>query len=382
MFQNILFSVILFICFAVLLYNVLFYNLNFGKIKSDDAELQNHLATSDSFVKLLNTSGINNIPGINLITTNLNVAKAANCATSPINIGSSGTVADCVRLCANSNTNLINVSENEDIFYNSTKLQSGNNCILGERPQCDTQTTIVLMTLNSITCKPKFPNIVAGPLGTTVVACNNRIINDPQNILWDYKYNVKFDPLSTTIQSEDELLQDNNYRFRCKFNGLDERNNKYQEHPYNRFHPVKNYCANLIFAAHPDVKTIYDIKKNSLVCDCGDITETRVSNLIPDDKSSPCSDKISSVRTVVKQKQELSLVHKCFNLFSPISDVGKYLPCSDSTQFTKEGSQTETIKIPFRPNNDLDTDIAIEHPIYEKLPGSGEVRILFNKEVA
>lgn len=374
MWLTIVFTIVLFVCFAVLLYNALFYNLNYEQIKADDADLEKQLAASDAFTNLLNTNGINNIPGINLITTNLSVAKAADCANSPINIGATGSVSDCVRLCADSNTKLIHVTEFDEIYYNSNRLQTGNNCILGERPACDMQTTIALMTISSIICKPKFPNIVAGPVGTTVVACNNRTINDPENVLWDYKYNVKFDPLSTTIQSEDELLQDGNYRFRCKFNGRDERHNTYQQHPYNRFHPVKNYCANLIYGAHPDVKTIYDASSNSLVCDCGDKTQTRVQNLIPGDKSSQCSDKINTTRTVVKEKQELTIVHPCFTLFSPLGDVGKYLPCSDTNQFVKQGSQTESIKVEYM-FIDNNREVVIEHPQYAKMPAKGEVWI-------
>lgn len=359
---------------------MIFYNLDFNKIKRKDVTLKRRLIESDNFEKLINTSGINNIPNINILTTNLNVAKASNCANNPLNIGMSGTVEDCIKLCANSNTSLITVNENDEFYYNSTKLQTGNNCILGERPLCDTQTTIVLMTINSIICKPKFPNIVAGPLGTTIVACNNRMINDPQNILWDYKYNRKFDPLTTTIQSEDELLQDNNYRFRCKFNGLDERNNRYQQHPYDRFHPVKNYCAHLIYAAHPDVKTIYDTKTNTLMCDCGNKNETRVSNLIPTDKSTPCSDKIIEIRNLVRNKKELTLIHKCFNLFSPITDVGKYLPCSDTAQFIKEGSQTESLKIQFAYSKDENDEYAIEHPIFDKMK-TGKLDILQHRKI-
>lgn len=372
------FSVVLFICFMVLLYNVLFYNISANKIKNDDALLKLHLKENDAFVNLINTSGINNIPNLNLISTNVNVAKAASCAESPINIGSVGTLDDCIRLCANSNTKILDITDHDEMYYNSTQLKRGKNCIIGERPQCDVQNTIILMTANSIVCKPKFPNIIAGPLGTTIIACNNKIINDPQNILWDYKYNVKYDPLNSTITSEDELLSDNNFRFRCKFNGLDERNNKYQQHPYNRLHPVKNYCASLIYGAHPDVKTIYDVEKNTLICECGDVNETRVRNLIENDKSSQCSDKIVSVQTLFKEKKELSLVQKCFNLFSPITDVGKYLPCSDTKQFVKEGSQTQTIKIQF---STASADYAIEHPIYEKFPINGEIKILDGKVI-
>lgn len=380
MYLTIVFTIVLFVCFAVLLYNALFYNLNLDKIKTDDAALKTQLAKSDVFTNLLNTNGINNIPEINLITTNLNVAKAANCATSPLNIGSTGSVSDCIRLCANSNTKLLHVTDFDEIYYNANRLQPGNNCVLGERPACNMQTTIALMTINSIVCKPKFPNIVAGPLGTTIIACNNRIINDPENVLWDYKFNLKFDPLTTTIQSEDELLDDNNYRFRCKFNGRDDRHNTYQQHPYNRFHPVKNYCANLIYGAHPDVKTIYDVAANSIVCECGDKTQTRVENLIPNDKSTQCSDKISTTRNVVKEKQELTLVHRCFTLFSPLTDVGQYLPCSDPKQFTKQGSQTESIRVEFMLA--AANECVIEHPQYAKMPSRGAVWVNRGMEVA
>lgn len=362
--------------FLVIVYNVLFYKFNWTKIKTADSELRTAISNNSPFAKLLNTSGINNLPHINIITTNVNVAKAANCANAPINIGLNGTQSDCVRVCANSNAKLMIITDSDEVYYNNAQLPVGNNCILGERPQCNQNTTTILMTINSIVCKPKFPNLIAGPLGTTIVACNDRLIQDPQNILWDNKYNTPVDPLSTMFTSEDEKLPNGTYRFSCKFNGVDEQHNRYIMNPKSRFHPLKNYCTQLLWNASHDIKFVYNPEDDTITCDCGNYQDTRVRNLIVNDQTTPCSDKQITYTTINKDLKQVDLVKKCFTLYSPITDAGEYFPCSNTDQFVKQGSQTETITLQY---SEIDA-AAIEHPRYKDMT-NGKVKIWKNREI-
>lgn len=365
---GIIFTIILCILVLFTMYILLYYSFD-KNIQTRNEELAEKLA-DDKLEALLNGSGINNIPNLNIITTNAAVSTANACGKGPVHIGSTGTDQDCIRTCANSSASVINVAEGETYIYESAILQSGANCIIGARPECNMKTSFAMMTINSIICRSRFPDIIGGPLGTTVVACNNKLITDPQNYLWDYKNNKKFDPLTTDIIDSNEILNDGTFRFRCKFNGYDIRQNQLIHHPNNRFQPFRNYCASEIYAAHPNVKTVFN-EDGTFECDCGDFAETRVQNIVPGDKTSLCSNLVQSEKVDVKERKILTVPYKCFTLFSSIEDVGKYFPCPND-QFTKEGSQYGFVSVPFTTNQSA----VIEHPQYADMGANASVNVL------
>lgn len=350
------------------MYLLLYYSFDKDGITKRNDDMITKLADG-KLESLLNGSGINNIPNLNIISTNAAVSTANACGKGPVHIGSSGTDQDCIRTCANSSASVINVAEGETYIYESAILQSGANCIIGPRPECNMKTSFAMMTINSIICRSKFPDIVGGPLGTNVVACNNKQINDPQNYLWDYKYNKKFDPLTTDMLDPNEVLNDGSFRFQCKFNGYDIRQNKYMQHPLNRFHPFRNYCASEIYAAHPNVKTIFK-DDNTFICDCGDYNETRVKHIDSNNLMSVCSNISYSDEQDIKDRRILTVPYKCFTLFSSIEDVGKYLPCPND-QFTREGSQFSYVKVPYS----RDPNVVIEHPLYKDMGDKPTVHV-------
>lgn len=317
---------------------------------------------------LLNGSGINNIPNINIISTNPQVQQANNCAKGPVFINSEFKIdnLDCIRICVNDSAKAIKVEEEESIAFDNSFLSPGSYCIIGPRPECNTNTTIVLMTINSVTCRSKFPELVGGKVGNTIVACNNSIINDPKNILWDNKNNKPFNTYTTKLTNVDELLEDSSsFRFTCKFNGTDNLGNKYIESPLNRFHPMKNYCTQTIYKAHPDIKFV--LQGDNFICDCGNYEITRVKNINENDKSSICSN-VSYTITDSDKKDEkiLTVPYNCFNLFSTLDDVGNKFPCPGD-QFTRQGSQIAEVQIHFTEN----PNALIENPIYEFLSNKG-----------
>lgn len=360
---NTTYAILLVLAVIYILYTLLYYSFN-KNIARENEELAQKLVDGP-LQSLLNGSGINNIPQLNLISSNLAVTKANNYGKGPVYIGRSGTTEDCIKTCANSSASVINVNEGEIYTYESNILHSGAHCIIGPRPECNMKTTNALMTVNSITCRSKFPNIIGGPIGNTILACNNKLIHDPQNFLWDYKTNTKFDPWTTDILDEDELLPDGTLRFRCKFLGLDNRENPYTQHPFNRFHPITNYCAGLIYRAHPSVQTVV-IDEESFICSCGNEQETRVKHIYPDDLTSQCAS-VSLTNTVeVKERRMLELPYKCFTIFSLIEDVGSSFPCPNE-QFTRKGNQIALAHIPFSTRESA----LFEHPIYSELSDSG-----------
>lgn len=382
MFNWILIFYTVLLCLIILLAIYVFAFYTFKKnVRVENEKLARKLYEEGPLQDLLNGSGINNIPKLNLITTNPSVAQANNCANGPVYVRSDVdtmpiTDSECIRICVNASGKAINVVDNETYIYESTALNVGAYCTIGPRPRCNMKTTYSLMTINSVVCQSKYPNMVGGPLGNNVVACNNSQINDPRNVLWDYRENRRFSPVTTVFGGDEDEIFQGNYRFRCKFDGLDRRGNKYIENPLGRFHPIENYCAALIYRAHLDVRTdfLYDDDNSNKVTDfrclCGNVTETRVSNIDPNNPRSQCSTISLSLTQDVKDREKLTIPYRCFTLFSTISDVGKYLPCPNE-QFTREGNQIAAVDLKIASI----IDPVIEHPAYERLSTTASVGV-------
>lgn len=339
-----------------------------------DTELWAKKLQDNKIQALLNGSGINNIPNLNIISTNNQVTIANNCQNGPVYLGKTGSKDECVRTCANSTADLINVHEDETYIYNSNKLQVGVYCTIAPRPLCNMKTTYALMTINSIVCRSKYPDLIGGELGTEIIACKNRFISDPKNVLWDYANNELFSVYRTEFTDTNERLSDNSYRFACKFNGLDANGNKYIANPLNRFHPMRNYCAGLVHDASDNIKTVFDNLNRTFECDCGNFDETRVKNIDPNNKRSQCSNLVVIDIPGIRSKRILTVPYKCFNLFSPLSDVGRYLPCPND-QFTRDGSQMATVTVEYSTS----LSSVIEHPQYDDFRND-TVSVYFGKE--
>lgn len=333
------------------------FDINHEEITLKKAQL---LSQNDSLSTLLNASSINNIPNLNINTHNDKLQLANNCGKSPISVSQHFDDADCVKVCLSSSAHAMVVDDSNIVYADNKKLINGTYCTIGKKPNCNPRTTTTMLTINSVICRSKYPNLVGGPTGNHIIACNNSEITDPLNVLWDYKFNELVKTSDVILFDEDEKLNDGNYRFRCKFNGVDDMYNKYVQHPTERFHPIKNYCSHLIYSAHPSIKPIFD--ENKYECDCGNYSLTRVRNLDPNEKTTPCSDK--QIKTVIDGLKHTSTIpYRCFNINSPITDVTKYLPCSGD-RFTRHGSLMQSIDFTYSTNEHT----PIELPFYDQLP--------------
>lgn len=353
----------------ILVYLYIFFYLKFDKTKiNEQIEILSTKLHDGPMQALLNGSGINNIPKLNILSTNTNVVNVNNCSRGPVYIGLDfAENEDCIKTCLNSKASVINVNENETYIYDTVQLKAGAHCILGPRPECNMRMTYAIMTINTIICRPRFPELIGGnEIGSNIVACNNSKFYHVENVLWDYEGNVRVNPWLTLITDVDEKLPDGSFRFRCKFNGVDQKGNKFQENFFNRFHPMRNYCASNLIAAHPDVRTVLDDNGKSFYCDCGNPEVTRVKHLLPDDKKSKCShvqyqDELvkPEIPETKKSKRKLTIPYNCFNMYSLIEDVGKYHPCPPDL-FTRNGPQMDSVSFEYS----LNDKALIEHPIY------------------
>lgn len=352
-----------------MIYLLLYFSFD-SNIKRINDEVMRKLK-DHKLQSLLNGSDINNIPNLNIVSPNSIVTVANSCSRFPVRIHENGTINDCIRTCANSSASILHVKDGDSIIWNnSQQLQGGTYCTVSDVPECNMKTTNALLTINSVICKSKFPELVGGRTGNTIVACNNSLIYDPRNVLWDYKYNKPFNAFTTIINDTDELLFNNEFRFRCKFDGQDIMKNNYIEHPKNRFQPIRNYCASQVYKASKLVKTKYDEHFN-YTCDCGNVENTRVQHIDPNDDKSLCinTEITNKIEVISGVKKQMSLSYHCFTMNSPLEEVAKYPPCPPHEEevFADVTNRMGVIKIPFSE----DVEALIEHPEFDKFKHNG-----------
>lgn len=293
---------------------------------------------------LANGSGIYNV-NVDIETNDAKILAATKCGegaqqVSPIILSDQY----CQKMCLTQNAFGLMVDDNETYIYNNVQLKEGAYCLLGTRPECNTETTIVLMTLNSVVCKLRYPNVIGGETGNKIIACNTQNLYSPNNILMDRLTGKAMNPYTVIISNGiDEKMEDGSYRFYCSF-GKDIMGNQYVEHPIDRFKPFRNFCAKDIYSAHPDVKMIihdnYDI-----TCDCGDFQTTRVLNSIANDPYSTCWPKLGSEeKTDEDGRSFIRYTLRCLDVNDFLSANGQHPWCLPDT-FTTGTSKFLSIDI-------------------------------------
>jgi len=287
---------------------------------------------------LLNGNTIQNLPAINIITTNPDVNTLQSCRDGPIFMGRDGTDFSCRQLCG-TNGRLFHVNPGEEIFSNGQRLEPGMYCGL-RPPNCNLNTTYAVATGNSVACRSKFPRIFGGPEGNQIIACNNSVYDNPNNILWDNLKNQRVTQF-TEMFDANERLSNNNFRFTCRF-GDDQMQNRYIEHPIDRFHPQRNYCSRGLFRGHRDI-----LQLPSGECYCGNPDSTRVRNKFPGDEFSECTACFSDFDNA---NNIATGGNDCFTMFSNFTEAGQRPPCLAS-RFNREGNFCESIKVHVQEDN-------------------------------
>lgn len=311
------------------------YNLSdyMNYLKNMNLKLKN-----EKLSNLLNGNSIQNLPAINIITTNPDVNTLQSCRDGPIFMGNDATEFSCRQMCG-TNGRLFYVSEGDEIFSNGQKLEPGMYCGL-RPPNCNLNTTYAVATGNSVACRSKFPRIFGGAYGNEVIACNNSTYMHPGNVLWDDLLNRRVNQF-TEFFDDDEKLPNGEYRFKCRF-GDDQMGNVYIEHPIDRLHPQRNYCSLNIFRGSREIKQLADGS-----CYCGNFLMTRVRNKNPNDKFSECTACFSEY---LPSQNMARGGWNCFTLFSQYNAIKNVLPCSAS-RFTREGNFCESITVDITEDN-------------------------------
>lgn len=60
-----------------------------------------------------------------------------------------------------------------NVYSENKKLTNGIYCSLGPRPNSNPRTTTTMMTINSVVCRSKYPNLFGGTNVNHIAACKN-----------------------------------------------------------------------------------------------------------------------------------------------------------------------------------------------------------------
>ncbi|UHB41732.1 PIF-2 [Macrobrachium rosenbergii nudivirus] len=312
---SIIIIVVLVSYFAILKINPEVYEKYLTKLRVD--------VVNDKIMNLKNANTIANLPNIILKTDNEQIDALVDCKNKLKYLGpiDENKMDNYLNLCKNKcggAGNLQVVENDNDFVYDNKFVKKGVYCTV-DPVNCNHNTGYVVATVNSVTCRTKYPNMFGGETATAITACNNEKYPSTGSILWDYANNEAVDPLTVNMTHEDELLPDGSFRFACKFA---ESNNKnpYIKHPLNRFHPIIDKCNDSIYAADYSVHAVIDDK--TWYCDCGDYNVTRVKNLDQNDPKSICT---SCFREKVNNTYKVP--YMCYNKDSLFHYTKKYQPC-------------------------------------------------------
>lgn len=352
----------------VLIFIISVSQVNFRNHEDYVDTLTSELANT-SLSHLLNANPIENLPNVDIATTDEAILRARERCKAPYTLLDKKRFSDrnqvteadhimysgqCKSVCGvEKEAIVVDEKLQPELYVNGERLQPGVWCG-PSNTNCNLRTSYLALGINnSLVCRPRYPRLFGGPSGSTVVACNDVSHAVGMGQLWDYRFNEAVNPSTIEMNSEDEMLADGSFRFRCKF-GKDEHGNQVLPHPLDRFHPIRDICNQTIYRAHASVQLEYSnpADMTTWYCNCGDFNVTRVRNQEPSNKQTPCS----ACQHIKTDFATYSVPQKCFNVNSPITAINSMLPCL-GTEFTSSESSCTSIpvRIQYIADNNLDT---------------------------
>ncbi|AIG63314.1 ORF135 [Helicoverpa armigera SNPV] len=236
---------------------------------------------------------LHSLPNINF-NTNLGTINDGElkCLSVPVFVGPVETPNfDCTETCDNPSAFYFFVGKYDKFVVNGELLDRGGYCTTNSIPRnCNRETSVILHGLNQWTCIAEDPRYFAGPQNMSQVAGRqhaDRIFPGQigRNILFDRLLGTEVDVSRNTFRSHwDELLPDGTRRFEMRCNALDDHENRMFLNPLNPIECLPNVCTNVrrvALSVRPNFSTGE--------CECGDVNETRVTHIVPGDKTSMCA---------------------------------------------------------------------------------------------
>lgn len=184
------------------------------------------------------TSGTDDKDKINDKNAIANVRQA--CLTRGYYLGEENEYQDCAAVCHVSSEDVVSYAYLENtanVIGGRKKLKSGAWCLPTKAASCNTNTAIVVYSLNGWTCLPT-SDAFSGEGGNRIAVCDGTLYDNALKVR--YK---NFIPANLTFTNlYEDKLSDGRYRFTCPSDLTDDIRNHYLESPYNRFHLLRNWC--------------------------------------------------------------------------------------------------------------------------------------------
>ncbi|AAN28046.1 hypothetical protein QKT50_gp020 [Rachiplusia ou multiple nucleopolyhedrovirus] len=224
---------------------------------------------------------------------------------------------DCSQICDNPSAAYFFVNETDVFVVNGHRLTVGGYCSTNSLPRnCNRETSVILMSLNQWTCIAEDPRYYAGTDNMTQLAGRqhfDRIMpgQSDRNVLFDRLLGRPVNVTTNTFRrSWDELLEDGTRRFEMRCNARDNNNNLMFVNPLNPLECLPNVCTN-VSNVHTSVRPVFETGE----CDCGDEAVTRVTHIVPGDRTSMCASIIDGLdKSTASYKYRV----ECVNLYTSI----------------------------------------------------------------
>lgn len=314
---------------------------------------QTERLATDDLAQLVNGNSLINLPSVTFSTTNPEIEEIQRCTKGPRYLGgdaSTDYTSLCFSLCG-SVSRVVEIEKAQEYYHNDVQLSPGYWCLTNQT-QCNLKTGYVVASINGVVCHSKYPSLFGGEDASLITACNNEYFPKNSSVLWDYLNNEAVNPQTVQMTSEDELLPDGSYRFKCKF-GLDVQENQYIPHPLNRFEPLRDPCKKTLFKTSLNVGVKFQSTNGTddnqwtdgdkWICDCGNAQETRVSNVDPNDRKSQCSSCVFS-----RSASQIQTAIDCYTINADYGALMVSNPCN-STKFVTQGNLCDVINITYSP---------------------------------
>ncbi|AXS67775.1 pif2 [Cryptophlebia peltastica nucleopolyhedrovirus] len=283
-----------------------------------------------------------------IFNTNLGTLNEGDvkCLSVPMYVGIYDTPNfDCTALCDNPSAVYFYVNEYDKFVINGDLLPRGGYCTTSSVPRnCNRETSVILHSLNQWSCIAEDPRYFAGPQNMTQVAGRqhaDKILPGQvdKNVLTDRLLGTEVDVSKNTFRSHwDELLDDGTRRFEMRCNAKDNHNNQMFLNPFNLIECLPNVCTN-VNNVHPSVRPIFETGE----CDCGDSNITRLTHIIPGDRTSMCA-------SVVDGFNRDSMSHQfrveCVNMDMLLSEFSSTKPLCPPDTFTQNTDNAFLFELP------------------------------------
>lgn len=260
-----------------------------------EVELRNELLADEGFreaMRLRRYAPLHTLPAVRWHNNFDTLEGSGSCFSVPtlVTVENTGTF-DCAAVCRDPRAVYFYVTHGDRIVVNGVLLARGGYCTTNSVPRlCNSETSLVLHSVNQWTCVAEDPRYYAGEGNLVQVAGRqhaDRILASEMDkiVLWDNLLGRVVNPsVNNFRRTWDDELEGGGRRFEVRCDALDSNHNLMVINPLNPIECLPNVCT-VVNWVHRDVRPDFE----GGVCDCGDVGITRVDHIDEHDPTSRCA---------------------------------------------------------------------------------------------